>query len=150
MVISWSGRSGPRATRARCRPPRMACRRLQRCWVQRRVGFGFCGAGPVSTCKLHVFVLVRVIACLLSFYLFRLAARNGPNHCIGPKNRRHCLFVFLFLCLLVCLFVWSLVCLCVLFFPLFFLVSLLFDDRCSDKCQNLDEGFHENREFYKF
>ena len=52
-------------------------------------------SGPVSTCNIHDFVLVRVIACLLSFELFRLTTRNGSNHCIGPKkNRRLGLFVF--------------------------------------------------------
>jgi hypothetical protein len=76
-------------------------------------------------------VLVRVIACLLSFYLYRLAARNGSSHCIGPKKQATCHVCFLFLCLFVCLFVWSLVCLCVLlcFSFVCFLVSLFFDDR---------------------
>ena len=59
-------------------------------------GFGICGAGPVSTCKVHEFVLVRVIACLLSFYLFRLAARNGSSHCIGPKKKQATLLVYPF------------------------------------------------------
>ena len=45
------------------------------------------GARPVSKCKVHDFVLVHVIACLLFFlYLFRLATRNGSSHCIGPKK----------------------------------------------------------------
>ena len=112
------------------------------------------GATPVSKCKVHDFVLVHVIACLLfSFYLFRLATRNGSSHCIGPKkNRRLGLFVFvvsssvrLFICLIACLFV----CL-VLFSFVSFSVSLLFDDRCSDKCQNLDEYFNKNRQIYHF
>ena len=84
---------------------------------------GICGAGPVSTCKVYEFVLVRVIVCLLFFYLFRVAARNGSSHCIGPKKTGDivCLLLFVFFVSLffVCLFVWSLVCLCVLFFPLF-------------------------------
>ena len=59
------------------------------------VAFGNMWSGPVSTCNIHDFVLVRVIACLLSFELFRLTTRNGSNHCIGPKkNRRLGLFVF--------------------------------------------------------
>ena len=29
-----------------------------------------------------------VIACLLSFYLFRLAARNGSSHCVKPKKKQ--------------------------------------------------------------
>ena len=110
-------------------------------------------SGPVSTRNIHDFVLVRVIACLLSFDLFRLTTRNGSNHCIGPKkNRRLGLFVFvvplfvrLFICLIACLFV----CL-VLFSFVSFSVSLLFDDRCSDKCQNLDEYFLKNLQFYHF
>ena len=68
------------------------------------------------------------------------------------KNRRLGLFVFvvsssvrLFICLIACLFV----CL-VLFSSVSFSVSLLFDDRCSDKCQNLDEYFDKNRQFYHF
>ena len=68
------------------------------------------------------------------------------------KNRRLGLFVFvvsssvrLFICLIACLFV----CL-VLFSFVSFSVSLLFDDRCSDKCQNLDEYFDKNRQFYHF
>ena len=94
------------------------------------------------------------IFCLCNvFYLFRLATRNGSSHCIGPKkNRRLGLFVFvvsssvrLFICLIACLFV----CL-VLFSFVSFSVSLLFDDRCSDKCQNLDEYFDKNRQFYHF
>ena len=88
------------------------------------------GARPVSKCKVHDFVLVHVIACLLFFfYLFRLATRNGSSHCIGPKKKTGgsaCLSS-LFLCLFVCLFVWSLVCLCVLFFfPLFLFQFLCF------------------------
>ena len=94
-------------------------------------------------------MLVRVIACLLSFYLFRLAARNGSSHCIGPNKKQATLlvcffcffvslFVRLFICLLACLFV----CL-ILFSFVSFLVSLLFDDRCSDKCQNLEEYFEK-------
>ena len=94
------------------------------------MAFGICGAGPVSTCKVHEFVLVRVIACLLSFYLFRLAARNGSSHCIGPKkNRRHYLFVFfvpsfvrLLTCLIACLFV------CLVLFSFVFLISFDFFD----------------------
>ena len=116
------------------------------------MAFGICGAGPVSTCKVHEFVLVRVIACLLSFYLYRLAARNGSSHCIGPKKKQATLlvcffvvfvslFVRLFICLLACLFV----CL-ILFSFVSFLVSFLFDDRCCNKCQNLDEYFDKNRE----
>ena len=61
------------------------------------------------TCNLHEFVLVRAIACLLSFYLFRLAARNGSNHCIGPKKKTGdiaCLFARLFACCLFICFVW--------------------------------------------
>ena len=94
------------------------------------------------------------IFCLCNvFYLFRLATRNGSSHCIGPKkNRRLGLFVFvvsssvrLFICLIACLFV----CL-VLFSFVSFSVSLLFDDRCSDKCQNLDEYFDKHRQFYHF
>ena len=68
------------------------------------------------------------------------------------KHRRLGLFVFvvslfvrLFICLIACLFV----CL-VLFSFVSFSVSLLFDDRCSDKCQNLDEYFDKNRQFYHF
>ena len=80
-----------------------------------------CGARPVSTCTVHDFVLVHVIACLLFFYLFRLATRNGSSHCIGPKkNRRLGLFVFvvsllarLLSCLIACLFA------CLLSFYLF-------------------------------
>ena len=58
------------------------------------MAFGICGAGPVSTCKVHEFVLVRVIACLLSFYLFRLAARNGSSHCVEPKKKQATLLVY--------------------------------------------------------
>ena len=47
-----------------------------------------CGARPVSTCTVHDFVVVHVIACLLFFNLFRLATRNGSSHCIGPKKNR--------------------------------------------------------------
>ena len=71
------------------------------------------------------------------------------------KNRRHCLFVVvvlfvslfvrLFICLLVCLFE----CL-ILFSFVSFSVSLLFDARCSNKCQNLDEYFVKNRQAYEF
>ena len=53
--------------------------------------------------------------------------------------------VRLFICLIACLFV----CL-VLFSFVSFSISLLFDDRCSDKCQNLDEYFDKNRQFYHF
>ena len=85
-----------------------------------------CGAGPDSTCKVHEFVSVRVIVCLLSFYLFRLATRNGSSHCIGPKKQAtlldcfFSLFARLFIWLVVSLFV----CL-VLFSFVSFLVSLL-------------------------
>jgi len=147
-----------------------------------------CGARPVSTCKVHDFVLVHVIACLLFFYLFRLATRNGSSHCIGPKKKQatrlvclccffvcsfaylfdrlfvsllivfylfrlatrngssHCIgpkkkqatllvcfFVPLFVRLLICLIACLFVCL-ILFSFVSFLISLLFDDRCSDKC----------------
>ena len=63
---------------------------------------------------MHLFHLVRVIACLLSFYLYRLAARNGSSHCIGPKKQATLLvwlfvffvslflFVYLFARLFVC------------------------------------------------
>ena len=62
------------------------------------------------------------------------------------KSRRLGLFVFvdslfarLLICLIACLFV------CLILFPFVpFLVALLFDDRCSDKCQNLDEHFDKN------
>ena len=96
------------------------------------MAFGICGAAPVSTCKLNEFVLVRVIACLLFFYLYRLAARNGSNHCIGPKKKTDdtaclffcffvSLFVRLFICLLACLFV------CLIHFPFVsFLISFCF------------------------
>jgi len=116
------------------------------------VAFGICGAGPVSTWKVHEFVLVRVIACLLYFvcivwphamapaiasgqkknkrhrllvffvfllvrmvacslacllyfYLYRLAARNGSSHCIGPKKKQATLLVWLFVLFFVSLFV---------------------------------------------
>ena len=108
-----------------------------------------CGARPVSTCKVHDFVLVHVVVCLLLFYSFRLATRNGSNHCIGQKKRRLGLFVFivsLFARLLICLIACLFVCL-VLFSFVSFSVSLLFDDQCSDKCQNLDENFDKNRQF---
>ena len=116
-------------------------------------------SGPVSTCKVHE----RVLVCMISFlfWLFRVAARNGSSHCIGPKkkNRRRCVFFFvfsffgvLFVCLLVCFFFFLFVCLFVflIFFAfLSFLTSLLFDYLCSDKCQNLDEYFDKNRQFYQ-
>ena len=81
-------------------------------------------------------------------------ARNGSSHCIGPKKeRRHCLCVFvvcvvslfvrLFICLLACLFV----CL-ILFSFVYFLVSMLFDDRCSSKCQNIPTQFQKSRSCY--
>ena len=54
------------------------------------------------------------------------------------------LFVRLFICLVACLFV----CL-ILFSFVSFLVSLLFDDRCSSKCQNIDEYFDKSRQFYQ-
>ena len=47
----------------------------------------------------------------------------------------------LFICLLACLFV----CL-MLFSFVSFLIYLLFDDRCSSKCQNIDEYFDEYRQ----
>ena len=81
-----------------------------------------CGARPVSTRKVHEFVLVRVIACLLSFYLFRLAARNGSSHCIGPTQKQATLLVFLFVSLFVPLFICLVAC---LFYVLFFFVSFL-------------------------
>ena len=54
------------------------------------------------------------------------------------------LFVRLFICLVACLFV----CL-ILFSFVSFLISLLFDDRCSSECQHLDEYFDKNHEFYQ-
>ena len=68
------------------------------------------------------------------------------------KNKRLGLFVFvvsLFARLLICLIACLFVCL-VLFSFVVFIISLLFDDRCSDKCQNLDEYFDKNRQFYNF
>ena len=64
-----------------------------------------CGARPVSTCTVHDFVLVHVIACLLFFYLFRLATRNGSSHCIGPKKKQATRLVCL-CCFFVCSFVY--------------------------------------------
>ena len=98
-------------------------------------------------------MLVRVVVCLLVFYLYRLAARNGSNHCIVPtkKNKRYCLFgslfvvrvfdVSLFICLFVCLVVRL-----IHFSFVSFLVSLLFGDRCANKCPNLDEYVNTNRQ----
>ena len=67
------------------------------------------------------------------------------------KNRRLGLFVFvvsssvrLFICLIACL----VVCL-VLFSFVSFSVSLLYVTLCSDKCQNLDEHFDKNHQFYQ-
>ena len=99
-------------------------------------------------------MLVRVIACLLSFYLFRLAARNGSSHCIGPKKKQATLLVcFLFVCFFVCSFVYLFgrlfVCVSYSFFLRFFFSFFVFDDRCSDKCQNLDEYFDKKRQFYE-
>ena len=64
-----------------------------------------------------------------------------------------CLFVLLVVCFSVSSFfrlcVCSVVCLCVLFFSFVsFLVSLLLDDRCSDKCQKLDKCFDKLRQIY--
>ena len=65
-----------------------------------------CGAGPVSTSRVHSFVLICVIACLLSFQLIHLAKRNGFSHCVGPKKKRAtCLFAWFLACLFIC-FVW--------------------------------------------
>ena len=98
-------------------------------------------------------MLVRVIVCLLSFHLYRLAARNGSSHCIGPKKKQAtllvCFFRF-FVCSFAYLFGRLFICVSCSFFLCFFLVSLLFDDRCSDKCQNLDEYFDKNRQVYEF
>ena len=60
-----------------------------------------------------------------------------------------CLFRF-FVCSFVYLFDRLFVCVSCSFFLCFFLVSLRFDDRCSDKCQNLDEYFVKNRQVYEF
>ena len=106
-----------------------------------------CGARPVSTCTVHDFVLVQLIACLLFFICFVWPHAMAPAIASDQKkNRRLGLFVFvvslsvrLFICLIACLFV----CL-VLFSFVSFSVSLLFVDRCSDKCQNLDEYFVKN------
>ena len=57
-----------------------------------------CGAGPVSTSKVHSFVLVCVIACLSSFQLINLAKRNGFSHCVGPKKTSN-----MFICVIPCL-----------------------------------------------
>ena len=68
------------------------------------------------------------------------------------KNRRLGLFVFvvsLFARLLSCLIACLFVCL-ILFSFVPFSVALLFDDLCSDKCQNLDEYFDKNLQFYQF
>ena len=109
----------------------------------------------MSTRKVHEFVLVRVVACLL-FFLFISFGRTQwlqPLHRTKKTGDIDCLVVYffislcfrLFICLVACLFV------CLILFPFVsFLVSLLFDDRCSDKCQNIDEDFDNNREFYKF
>ena len=100
------------------------------------MALGICGAGPVSTCKVHEFASVRVVACLLYLYLYRLAARNGSSHCIGPKKKQATslvcflcffvsLFVRLFICVATCLFVR------LTFFSLFgfeFLCFLMIDD----------------------
>ena len=81
------------------------------------------GARPVSKCKVHDFVLVHVIACLLFFYLFRLATRNGSSHCIGPKKKQAtrlvCLCCF-FVCSFVYLFDRLFVCVSCSFFLCFF------------------------------
>ena len=111
------------------------------------------GARPVSKCKVHDFVLVHVIACLLFFFCFVWPHAMAPTIASDQKkNRRLGLFVFvvsssvrLFICLIACLFV----CL-VLFSFVSFSVFLLFDDRCSNKCRNLDEYFDKNRQFYHF
>ena len=105
-------------------------------------------------CLLVFFLFVSLFRLFFLFArLFVLAARNGSNHCIGPKKKQAtllvCFFVSLFVRLFICLVACLFVCL-VLFSFVSFLVSLLFDDRCSDKCQNLDEYFDKNRQFYHF
>ena len=103
-----------------------------------------CGAGRF----LHVTFMILcwfawlLAYCLLSCFVWPHAM--APTIASGQKkNRRLGLFVFvvsssvrLFICLIACLFV----CL-VLFSFVSFSVSLLFDDRCSDKYRNLDEYF---------
>ena len=59
------------------------------------VAFGICGARPVSTCKVHDFVLVHVIACLLFFFCFVWPHAMAPTIASDQKkNRRLGLFVF--------------------------------------------------------
>ena len=98
-----------------------------------------------------MFLHLLFVQCFL-FVSFGHTQWLQPLHRTKKKNRRLGLFVFvvsssvrLFICLIACLFV----CL-VLFSFVSFSVSLLFDDQCSDKCQNLDEYFDKNRQFYHF
>ena len=91
--------------------------------------------------------------CLLVVFVF---ASSGRTQWLQPLHRTKrktsdidclavCFFVSLcfrlFICLLACLFV----CL-IIFSFVSFSVSLLFDDRCSNKCQHLDEYFDKHRQ----
>ena len=98
--------------------------------------------------------------CLLVVFLFISFGRTQwlqPLHRTKTTNDIVCLvvclvvcfffvslFFRLFICLLACLFA----CL-ILFSFVSFSVSLLFDDRCSSKCPNLDECFDKNRKHDK-
>ena len=85
--------------------------------------------------------------CLLVLFLFVSFGRTQwpqPLHRTKKKTGDIACLFLLFLCLFVCLFICLLACLfvCLILFSFVsFLVSLLFDDRCSDKSQNLDEYF---------
>ena len=79
------------------------------------MAFGICGAGPVSTWKVHEFVLVRVIACLLYFVCIVWPHAMAPAIASGQKkNKRHRLLVF-FVFLLVRMLACLLACLLVVF-----------------------------------
>ena len=102
-----------------------------------------------------MFVFVRVGSrdCLFIVFLFVSFGRTQWLQSLQrtKKNKPHCLFVFVCLfvvSLFVRLFIWLLACLfvCLIIFPLVsFVVSLLFDDRCSSKYSNLDEYFDTDR-----
>ena len=73
-----------------------------------------------------------------------------PLHRTKKKQatRLVCLCSF-FVCSFVYLFDRLFVCVSCFFSFVSFLVSLLFDDRCSDKCENIDEYFDKNRQVYE-
>ena len=97
-----------------------------------------------------MFLHLLFVQCFL-FVSFGHTQWLQPLHRTKKKQatRLVCLCCF-FVCSFVYLFDRLFVCVSCSFFLCFFFSSLLFDDQCSDKCQNLDEYFVKNRQFYHF